>query len=57
MRRQQRSEIVRVLLCESGAIRVPIAQTFALEEARAAYEGFAAGGKLGKIVLEMGGRG
>jgi NADPH:quinone reductase-like Zn-dependent oxidoreductase len=39
----------------SGAIRVPIAATFALEEAPAAYDRFAEGGKLGKIVLEMGG--
>jgi putative PIG3 family NAD(P)H quinone oxidoreductase len=38
-------------LFESGAVRVPVAQTFALEEAEAAYDRFAAGGKLGKIVL------
>ena len=30
---------------------VPIAETFPLDEAAAAYERFAAGGKLGKIVL------
>jgi NADPH:quinone reductase-like Zn-dependent oxidoreductase len=40
-------------LLQSGSISVPVAQTFALEDARAAYERFAAGGKLGKIVLEM----
>jgi NADPH:quinone reductase len=34
-----------------GALRVPIADTFALQDAAAAYERFAAGGKLGKIVL------
>ena len=30
---------------------VPVAATFPLSEAAAAYEHFAAGGKLGKIVL------
>jgi NADPH2:quinone reductase len=38
-------------LFASGALRVPIAGTFPLSEAAAAYERFAAGGKLGKIVL------
>jgi putative PIG3 family NAD(P)H quinone oxidoreductase len=38
-------------LLERGAIRVPVAETFSLEEAPAAYERFAAGGKLGKLVL------
>jgi len=38
-------------LFDTGALRVPIAETFPLEEAAAAYERFAAGGKLGKIVL------
>ena len=33
-----------------GALRVPVAETFALADAAAAYERFAAGGKLGKIV-------
>jgi hypothetical protein len=32
---------------------VPIAETFPLERAADAYEHFAAGGKLGKIVLEI----
>jgi NADPH2:quinone reductase len=36
-----------------GAVCVPIAQTFPLDDAAAAYERFAAGGKLGKIVLEL----
>jgi NADPH:quinone reductase len=36
---------------ESSAIRVPIAETFPLDEAPVAYERFAAGGKLGKLVL------
>jgi NADPH:quinone reductase-like Zn-dependent oxidoreductase len=39
-------------LFESGALSVPIAATFPLEEADRAYERFSAGGKLGKIVLE-----
>lgn len=37
----------------SGAVRVPIARVYPLEEAVAAYDHFAGGGKLGKIVLEM----
>jgi NADPH:quinone reductase len=40
-------------LFDAGALRVPIAATFPLEQAAAAYELFAAGGKLGKIVLTM----
>jgi NADPH:quinone reductase len=40
-------------LFESGALRVPVAETFALRDAAAAYERFAAGGKLGKIVLTI----
>jgi NADPH2:quinone reductase len=40
-------------LFDSGALRVPIAETFPLEDAAAAYERFAAGGKLGKIVLTI----
>ena len=35
----------------SGAVRVPVAATFGLEQAPAAYERFAAGAKLGKIVV------
>ena len=38
-------------LVESGAVTVPIADTFALDDAAAAYDRFAAGGKLGKVVL------
>ncbi|HWH93572.1 MAG TPA: zinc-binding dehydrogenase [Baekduia sp.] len=41
-------------LIARGVITVPIAETFALEDAAAAYDRFAAGGKLGKIVLTMG---
>jgi putative PIG3 family NAD(P)H quinone oxidoreductase len=42
-------------LLESGAVHVPIDATYPLEDAPAAYERFAEGGKLGKIVLTMGG--
>jgi NADPH:quinone reductase len=38
-------------LLAAGTVRVPVAQRFPLPEATAAYERFAAGGKLGKIVL------
>jgi NADPH:quinone reductase len=38
-------------LFETGQLRVPVAETFPLAAAAAAYERFAAGGKLGKIVL------
>jgi putative PIG3 family NAD(P)H quinone oxidoreductase len=40
-------------LFDAGALRVPIAETFPLVQAAAAYERFAAGGKLGKIVLTI----
>ncbi len=38
-------------LFESGALTLPIAATYPLDEVAAAYERFAQGGKLGKIVL------
>jgi NADPH2:quinone reductase len=38
-------------LFDFGALTVPIAASFPLEQAAEAYERFAAGGKLGKIVL------
>jgi NADPH:quinone reductase len=41
-------------LVQSGRVRVPIAQTYPLERAEEAYDHFAGGGKLGKIVLTMG---
>ncbi len=41
-------------LLASGAVTVPIAATFPLEQVSDAYERFAAGGKLGKIVLIVG---
>jgi NADPH:quinone reductase-like Zn-dependent oxidoreductase len=40
-------------LFEAGKLRVPIAETFPLERAAEAYERFAEGGKIGKIVLVM----
>ena len=36
-----------------GTIKVPVAETFGLDDVQAAYERFRAGGKLGKIVLLM----
>jgi NADPH2:quinone reductase len=41
-------------LLESGDVRVLVTATYPLAEAEAAYERFAGGGKLGKIVLTMG---
>jgi NADPH:quinone reductase-like Zn-dependent oxidoreductase len=38
----------------SGDLSVPVAASFPLDDAPAAYERFQAGGKLGKIVLEAG---
>jgi NADPH:quinone reductase-like Zn-dependent oxidoreductase len=38
-------------LVGAGAVAVPVAETFPLERVADAYERFAAGGKLGKIVL------
>jgi NADPH:quinone reductase-like Zn-dependent oxidoreductase len=40
-----------VPLLADGRLRVPVLETFPLESAQAAYDRFAAGGKLGKIVL------
>jgi NADPH:quinone reductase len=36
---------------ENGTLKVPVAETFELDGAEEAYDRFAAGGKLGKIVL------
>jgi NADPH:quinone reductase len=41
-------------LFEDGALTVPVAATYPLDEAEAAYERFTAGGKLGKVVLLSG---
>jgi putative PIG3 family NAD(P)H quinone oxidoreductase len=40
-------------LFESGVLGVPVAETFTLSEVAAAYDRFAAGGKLGKVVLTV----
>ena len=40
-------------LLESGRLRVLVAETFSLDQAAEAYDRFAAGGKLGKIVLTI----
>jgi NADPH2:quinone reductase len=40
-------------LFAAGELRVPVAETFPLAQAAAAYERFAAGGKLGKIVIAL----
>ena len=40
-------------LFDSEALTVPVAETFPLEQVHDAYERFAAGGKLGKIVLTI----
>ena len=41
-------------LFASGALTVPIAATFPLDDAAAAYDRFTAGGKLGKVILNVG---
>ncbi len=38
-------------LVADGRVRVPVAATYPMADAQQAYERFAAGGKLGKIVL------
>jgi NADPH:quinone reductase-like Zn-dependent oxidoreductase len=40
-------------LFEARRITVPVAETFPLDQAPAAYKRFAAGGKFGKIVLTI----
>ena len=56
---EQKALVARLLehevlpLFDSGQLKVPIAETFALADALAAYDRFAAGGKLGKIVITL----
>jgi NADPH:quinone reductase len=38
---------------DTGALRVPVAETFPIDQAATAYEHFAARGKLGKIILDI----
>jgi NADPH2:quinone reductase len=49
----RRLEHEALALFEGGSLRVPVAETFPLNDVAAAYERFAAGGKLGKIVLTV----
>jgi NADPH:quinone reductase len=51
--RRLEHEVLPLFEGDPPALRVPIAQSFPLDEAAAAYERFAAGGKLGKIVLSV----
>ncbi len=51
--RRLEHEVLPLFETHPPALRVPIADTFPLEQAAAAYERFAAGGKLGKIVLTV----
>ena len=45
----------RVLpLIEAGLVEVPVAESFTLDRVDEAYERFEAGGKVGKVVLEIG---
>jgi NADPH:quinone reductase len=36
---------------QEGAVTVPVTDTYPMADATAAYERFAAGGKLGKVIL------
>jgi NADPH2:quinone reductase len=47
----RRVEAQALPLVAAGRLRVPVEATFPLEDARAAYDRFAAGRKLGKVVL------
>ncbi len=55
--RQEKADVVAAVrahvlpLLVARRLRVPVAETYPLAEANAAYERFAAGGKLGKVVL------
>jgi NADPH:quinone reductase len=52
--RRVEHEVLPLFDTRPPALRVPVAATFPLAQAAAAYERFAAGGKLGKIVLDLG---
>ena len=49
----QRLERQVVPLLAAGRIGVKVERTFALAQAEAAYDAFAAGGKFGKLVLRV----
>ncbi|MGH9096661.1 MAG: zinc-binding dehydrogenase, partial [Acidimicrobiales bacterium] len=54
---EEKAEVARAVesdvlpLLASGQVKVPLAATYPMADATAGYERFAAGGKLGKIVL------
>jgi NADPH:quinone reductase len=50
----RRVEAQALPLVAAGRLRIPVAATLPLEAAQEAYDRFAAGGKLGKLVLVMG---
>ena len=50
--RAMERSVLPLLAC--GAVTVPIAETYPLAEAAAAYDHFQGGGKLGKIILTTG---
>jgi NADPH:quinone reductase len=50
----RRVEAQALPLVAAGRLRIPVAATFPLEAAQEAYDRFAAGGKLGKLVVVMG---
>lgn len=63
LRSRDRRELGNIVACvatsvlpllATGRVRVPVCAEFPLEEAEAAYARFAAGGKLGKVVLTAG---
>jgi putative PIG3 family NAD(P)H quinone oxidoreductase len=51
--RRMEHEVLPLFETSPPALQVPIAATFPLDQAAAAYERFAVGGKLGKIVLTI----
>ena len=40
-------------LFDNATLHVPVAETFPLHDAAAAYDHFAAGGKLGKVIITI----
>jgi NADPH:quinone reductase-like Zn-dependent oxidoreductase len=50
----RRVEAQALPLVAAGRLRIPVEATFPLEAAQEAYDRFAAGGKLGKVVLTAG---
>jgi putative PIG3 family NAD(P)H quinone oxidoreductase len=51
--RRLEHEVLPLFDAHPPALRVPVAETYPLEQAAAAYEHFASGGKLGKIVITV----